>query len=223
MDFRIISIGTLSQNELWPGDKGGRTPHATVTLIRSGDQVILVDPALPAQLLAARLMERSGLELAAVTDVFLTNFRPAHRWGLPGLTHAKWHIAEAEREAIGRSLVERFQAEQDEEVRALLQQDITLLQRCGNAADKLAKRVDLFPLPGFTPGTCGLLLLDATTTTLVAGDAVATCEHLSAGQVLRHAADLELARASFAEAVEIADVIICGHDNVMVNPTRRGM
>ncbi len=223
MDYRIISIGTLSQHELWPKDQGKRTPHATTTLIRSEDRVILVDPALPPQILGARLTERSGLDLGAVTDVFLTNFRPAHRWGLPGLTHAKWHICEAEREAIGRSLVERFTAEQDEEVRAMLQQDIALLQRCGNAPDKLARQVDLFPLPGFTPGTCGLLLLDATTTTLVAGDAVATSEHLSQGQILRHGVDLEMARASFAEAIEIADVIIPGHDNLVVNPTRRGM
>jgi hypothetical protein len=41
--------------------------------------------------------------------------------------------------------------------------------------------------------------------------------------VLSGAFDLEAARASFAEAVEIADWIIAGHDNLLPNLTRRFM
>ena len=90
MDYRIISIGALSRNELWTGEQPARTPHATTTLIRSEGQRILVDPALPPQILEARLGERAGLRLDQITDVFLTNFRPAHRGGLGGLDKAKW-------------------------------------------------------------------------------------------------------------------------------------
>ena len=55
---------------------------------------------------------------------------------------------------------------------------------------------------------------------LIAGDAVPTVEHLAAGQVLSPAFDLEAARESFAEAVEIADWIVCGRDNLVPNQTR---
>ena len=56
---------------------------------------------------------------------------------------------------------------------------------------------------------------------LVAGDAVATEEHLAAGKVIAPVFNLEQAQESFREAVEIADVIVCGRDNAVLNPMRR--
>jgi len=50
---------------------------------------------------------------------------------------------------------------------------------------------------------------------------VATMEHLEQGRVLRGCYDTEQARESLIEAIEIADVIIPGHDNIIVNPSRR--
>ena len=97
------------------------------------------------------------------------------------------------------------------------------MRRFKSAPDRLADQGDLFPLSGFTPGTCGLLLLKLNSTTLIAGDAVPTSEHMEHGQVLRQAFDVAQARESFAEAIEIADVIIPGHDNLLLNPTRRPM
>ena len=41
--------------------------------------------------------------------------------------------------------------------------------------------------------------------------------------VLRGAFDVAQARDSLAEAMEIADVIVPGHDNICLNPTRRPM
>jgi glyoxylase-like metal-dependent hydrolase (beta-lactamase superfamily II) len=221
MDYRIISIGALSHHELWHEAAPVRTAHATTTLVRSGDRVILIDPGLPAPAIAARLTERTGLTPSAVTDVFLTNFRPAHRAGLSAFPQARWWISEREREAIGRLLIEHFQAEQEDDARVHLQQEITLLQKVQAAPDQLAPQVDLFPLPGFTPGTCGLILAHVRSTTLIAGDAVASIEHLEQGRVLRGAFDVELAQESFQEAVEIADVIVPGHDNVILNPIRQ--
>lgn len=220
MDYRIVSIGALSSNEFW-ASPGEHTPHATTTLIRSGKQVIVVDPGLPPQVITARLKERSGLDAAAVTHVFLTNFRPAHRRGLAAFEKAVWWIAEAEREAVGQYLVGQLRQETDEGVREVLQTEIQVLKRCHAAPDSLAPHVDLFPLPGYTPGSCGLILAQHNSTTLIAGDAVATAEHLEHGQVLRGAFDLDKGRESFAEAIEIADIIIPGHDNMLLNPTRR--
>lgn len=221
MDFRIISIGTLSAHDLWPKQGPARTPHATTTLIRSGDKTILVDPSLPPQILLARLAERSGLSPDDITDVFLTSFRPAHRMGLAAFPDARWLISEAEREVVGRDLVARFEQEEgDEEVRDLLKAEIAILQKCQTAPDTLAEHVDLFPSPGYTPGTCGLLLEYPRSTMIIAGDAVPTIEHLEQGKVLKGCFDLEQAQTSLKEIIEIADQVVPGHDNVCVNPLR---
>ncbi len=221
MNYRIISIGTLSTHEHWPAGQAARSPHATTTLVRSGDKVILVDPGLPGQIIAARLSERSGLKPTDVTDVFLTNFRPAHRGGLEAFGHADWWVSENERERIGRSLLARFDQEDDNAIRRMLESEIALLKRCKAAPDQLAPHVDLFPLPGYTPGTCGLLLAHPTATTVIAGDAVATVEHLERGQVLKGSFDIEAAQESLVEVIEIADYVVPGHDNVVLNPARR--
>lgn len=223
MDYRIISIGTLSKHPLWDRPQQPRTAHATTTLIRTESKTILVDPALPEQVLTARLAERAGITLGEVTDVFLTCFRPAHRMGLPALGEANWWISEAEREAVGVSLIGQLEqvGAADGELEEMLKQEIALMQRCKAAPDKLDNQVDLFPLNGFTPGTCGLLLSLAGATVLIAGDAVATAEHLERGMVLEGAFDIEQAKASLVEAIEIADWIICGHDNLIPNLTRR--
>lgn len=221
MDYRVISIGTLSRHDLWDKQGPARTAHATTTLIRSGDKRILVDPALPAQALVPRLAERSGLSPGDITDVFLTCFRPAHRYGLAAFPDANWLISEAEREVIGRELLARFEQEEgDEEVRDLLKQEIAVLQKCKSAPDTLADQVDLFPSPGFTPGTCGLLLSHSRSTTVIAGDAAPTVEHIEHGRVLKGCFDTEQAQSSLKEILEVADEIVPGHDNAIVNPMR---
>lgn len=222
MDYRIISIGALSRHELWNEAGATRSAHSTCTLIRSEKEVILVDPGLPSQIIGARLQERAGMTLEDITQVFLTNFRPAHRWGLDGLTHAKWYIGEVEREEMGRHLVEQFQMEEEEsDGWEIIKRDIGLLKKFKPAPDQLAPGVDLFPSFGFTPGTCGLLLALPTHTVVVAGDAIPTQEHLEQGRVLRGGYDAQLAMDSFMEIVEIADIIIPGHDNIQVNRSRR--
>lgn len=226
MDFRIVSIGALAAHPLWGERQPVRTGHATTTLIRSGDRIILVDPSLPPQVLDARLRERSGLAPSAVTDVFLTSFQPDLRRGLPLLEHARWLISEQEREAVGVGLIEKYrQAEVDTggdaEVLDTLRTEVEVLRRFEAAPDQIAPHVDLFPLPGQTPGLCGLLLGLPQRTVIVCGDAIPTQEHLEQGKVLPSAWDVEQAQASFREAVEIADWLIPGRDNLLANPLQR--
>ena len=190
MNYRIISIGALSVHELWKTQGQARTPHATTTLVSSEGRNILIDPGLPPQVIAARLSERSGLSPEDITDVFLTCFRPAHRWGITAFPNANWLIAENEREQVGVSLFEMLKKAEDDQTRELIQQDIAVMKKCKPAEDKIAQHVDLFPLPGFTPGGCGLLLSHPNSTTLIAGDAIATSEHLEQGRVLRGAFDV---------------------------------
>jgi glyoxylase-like metal-dependent hydrolase (beta-lactamase superfamily II) len=223
LDYRVISIGCLSRHPLWGESAAARTAHATTTLVRADEKAILVDPSLPIEALAARLNERAGLAPQQITDVFLTNFRPAHRRALAALSHAQWWIAEAEREHIGTALIGQLDRETDEAMQQMIGQEIDLLHRCQAAPDKLAGQVDLFPVPGFTIGTCGLLLSLPQATVVIAGDAIATQDHLERGEVLTGAFDVAQARESFAEVIEIADWLIPGHDNLLPNMTRRVM
>jgi glyoxylase-like metal-dependent hydrolase (beta-lactamase superfamily II) len=232
MDVRVISIGAMAANPLW-GEKAGsgvRGGHSTTTLIRTGKRVILVDPGLPAQVVAARLGERAGISAGDVTHVFLTSFRPETRRGIMAFDKATWWVSEGEREGVGIPLVRRLQeaAEQGEvELKQMLELDVAILKRCEPAPERLGERVDVFPLPGVTPGMCGVLIGGPASgvgmgTTLVCGDAIATVEHLEKGMVMNGAADVLGAQESFREAVEIADVLVLGRDNWVVNPVRRG-
>lgn len=224
MDFRVISIGALPAHPLWEERTPVRTGHSTTTLIRSGKRTIIVDPGLPAQVIAARLKERAGIGPEAVTHVFLTCFRPETSRGILAFEKATWWVSQPEREAIGVPLVGELQAAAaagDQELKSALELDVAVLRRCEPAPDRVADGVDLFPLVGVTPGMTGLLLPGRGSTTLVCGDAVPTIEHLERGMVLPTAADVGRARESLAEAVEIADYLILGRDNMVPNPVRR--
>jgi len=224
VDVRVISIGTLGAHPLWDERDPVRTGHATTTLVRAPDQVILVDPGLPGPVLGARLAERAGIDVDAVTDVFLTRMHIDTRRGIDVFEHASWWLSETERETVGTRMALNLKdaaGGDDDDLLAQLQREVAIIQRCKPAPDRLAPGVDLFPLPGVTPGLTGLLLPEATRTILICGDAVATVEHLEAGKVLSPAADPDQARESFAEAIEIADLLIPGRDNITVNPTKR--
>lgn len=239
LDIRVISIGALSAHPLWNERNPVRTGHSTTTLVRSGDAVIIVDPGLPPPALKARLGERAGIGPESVTHVFLTTFTPEARRGIALFDRAKWLISERERELVGvpiaqslTRLVQSRQAasaadeafhEDQQTMLEVLERDLAVLSRCEPAPDSLAQDVDLFPLPGYSAGTCGLLLSERAQTTLICGDAIPTAEHLHQGKVMPGCADRQQAQESFTEAVEIADVLILGRDNLTVNPTRRGV
>jgi glyoxylase-like metal-dependent hydrolase (beta-lactamase superfamily II) len=225
MNLRIISIGTLPSHPLWGERSQVRTGHATTSLIVAGDKRILVDPGLPEQALVARLAERASLTPSQITDVFLTSFRADARRGIGAFARANWWISEEEREGVGIPLATRLkessQDPEQQEIAAVLQRDVAVLQRCKPAPEELAERVTLFPLPGVTPGMSGLLLEDARFTVVLTGDAIPTIEHLERGQVPDDAVDLEKAQESFTDAVEVADMFVLGRDNLVVNPTKR--
>jgi glyoxylase-like metal-dependent hydrolase (beta-lactamase superfamily II) len=220
----IISIGTLSRNRLWNEQATMRTPHATTSLIRVGKRNILIDPGLPPPALAARLNERSGLKPEQIDTVFLTNFRPAHRGGIALFTRAKLFIHENEQQAVQQHLERMIQEAPSEDLdRQMMQSDLKLLTSMKPAPDKLADQLDLFPLFGYTPGQCGLIVAGATNTIVLAGDAVPSQDHFLAGQTLPDAWDIKAAHEAMSEVYEIADLIVPGHDNIFLNPRTMGM
>jgi len=220
----IISIGTLSRNRLWNEQEAIRTAHATTTLIRVGKRNIIVDPGLPPQVLGARLNERSGLKPDQIDTVFLTNFRPAHRGGISLFGRAKLFIHENEQQAAQQQLERMIEEAPAEDIdRQVMQADLKLLTAMKPAPDKLADQLDLFPLFGYTPGQCGLIVAGATNTIIIAGDAVPSQDHFLAGQTLPDAWDIKAAHEAMSEVYEIADLIVPGHDNIFLNPRTMGM
>ncbi|MDY7108191.1 MAG: MBL fold metallo-hydrolase [Planctomycetota bacterium] len=226
LEYRVISIGTLPAHPLWDEGSPVRTGHATTTLITAGEAKIIVNPGLPPQALAARMSERSRVRHDQVTHVFITTFTQDHYRGLALFEGAQWLVHEPEQQVAGEALDNQLQHARengDPEIARAVDGHLELLRRCQIADDKLAPGVDLFPLPGLSPGTCGLLLALPTSTVLLCGDAVPTIEHLQQGKVLPECIDIEQARESFREAIEIADVLIPGRDNLAYNPVRRVM
>lgn len=226
MELKIISIGTLAANPLWGERQAVRTGHATTTLIVQGDVKLLVDPGLPGTVIVARLAERANLAPADITHVFMTSFHPDVRRGLAAFEEAEWLIHEAEREGVGIPMAARLKqlgtkGADEEGLRGAIMRDVALLQRCKAAADEIVDGVSLFPMPGVTPGMCGLLIEEARHTTLICGDAIPTLAHLEQGKVLPSAVDVAMARKSFEEAVEIADLLVPGRDNIVVSPMKR--
>jgi glyoxylase-like metal-dependent hydrolase (beta-lactamase superfamily II) len=160
-EYRIMSIGTLSAHPLWDEKQPVRTGHATTVLIEAGESRILVDPSLPAQVLTARMSERTRIRPNEITHVFLTSLEPERRRALREFSQAQWLVYEPEREAAMaeyRRTRDEARDADDDELESIAQQELDLVQRCEVAPDSLAPKVDLFPLPGVTPGTCGVLL-----------------------------------------------------------------
>jgi glyoxylase-like metal-dependent hydrolase (beta-lactamase superfamily II) len=220
----VISIGAMSRNRLWGETQRVRTGHATTSLIRSGKRNILVDPGLPPPVIKARLYERAGFQPEQIDTVFLTNLRPSHRGGISLFPHARILVHEREQDAMLDRLRRMLeQAPEGDEDRRALAAELKLIESMKPADDKLADHVDLFPLFGYTPGTCGLLIAAPTSTILIASDAVPSLDHFLAQQILPDTFDPEAAKESMREVYEIADIIVPGHDNIFPNPRSAGM
>ena len=221
VEFCVISIGTLSRNRLW-GEKGAvRTPHATTTLVDDGaGRLILVDPSLTPGILAARFNERTGKHVSDVTDVFCTTLRPVHRSSIAALPDAAWWTGEGELEAYRQYLAGLLDSagRLDVEAQAAVTGDLALLDRFRAAPDKLGEQVGLYPLAGPSTGSAGLLLTPAVSTILIAGDAALTSEHVQRGQVWEGCFDTEAAAESLQDLLQVADVIVPGHDNLFATP-----
>lgn len=220
LEVRVISIGTLAAHPLWGEKTPVRTGHSTTTLVRSGDVTMLIDPGLPEQMLAARLSERANLRTDQITHVFLTSFHPDTHRGIGAFKGATWWISKPEREGVGLPLIQQLKKASDTgetEIAELLKRQIEVLHRCEEAPEALADRVDIFPLAGLTPGMTGVLVEEPEVTTLICGDAIPTVEHLRRKMILQDASSVEKARESFAEALQIADVLVLGRDGLVVN------
>ncbi len=222
VEYRIISIGALSHHRLWGEGTSIRTAHATTTLVTDGERTILVDPSLPATAMAARFNERTGKTLDDVTDVFCTTLRPVHRRSIAALAHANWWTGELELASYCEALNTQLDSagRLNEEDAQALKADLDLLKRFKPAPDKFGNQISFYPLRGPSVGGAGLLLTPATSTVVIAGDAALSSEHVMAAQVWQGCSDTEMAKESLGDLIELADIIIPGHDNLIFSPQR---
>jgi len=192
-------------------------------VVRDAGKVILVDPSLPAELLEFRLFERTGLKPDQVDAVFLTSWRPVHRRALELFSEADWLIWQPEREAMQEHLEGLIASAESsgQEPDRLVKQELRLLARCKDAPEKITPHVHLFPCPGVTPGSAGLLLALPLATVVIAGDAVISREYFEHGRVYEQCHDVKQAQGSLADILEVADQIVPGHDNLFVPLGRR--
>jgi glyoxylase-like metal-dependent hydrolase (beta-lactamase superfamily II) len=220
--YDVISIGFIRQNRFLDAGNADapaqRPSHATTTLIRDEGATILVDPSLPGQILAPLLGERVGLSPGDVDAVFLTTLRPTHRRGLTLFENADWLVSPIERQFVLEQLAEQNEAHPDDDAIAA---ELAIVGRCKDADDKLSPGVSLFPAPGASVGSAALLVTPPAVTVAVAGDAIVHGEHFVNGAIWQGAADAEQARESMVELIEIADLIVPGHDNILLNPRGR--
>jgi len=220
VEYRVISIGALSHNRLWGERSAVRTAHATTTLVTDGKRLILVDPSLPARALAARFEERTGKQISAVSDVFCTTLRPVHRRSIEAFDTAEWWTGEREL-ATYREHLEGLAASTkrlDGEQAAAVQADLALVRRIRPAPENFTDQVQVCPLTGASPGSAGLLLTPPTMTIIIVGDAALTREHIERGQVWQGCADTAAALESLRDMLELADLIVPGHDNITHAP-----
>ena len=217
VEYRVISIGALSRHRLWGETGEVRTAHATTTLVTDGDRMILVDPSLPEAILAARFNERTGKQLSDVTDVFCTTLRTTHTRAIRALPHAKWWAGEIEIQSmLGALDTARITAARVADDVTPVTDHIAVIQRFRPAPERFGPQTQLYPLVGPSAGSAGLLLTPPARTVLIAGDAAVTRENLEAGQVWEGCADTHAAMESLTDLIEVADIVICGHDNLVV-------
>ncbi|MCD6303824.1 MAG: hypothetical protein J7M21_02540 [Planctomycetes bacterium] len=222
LEYCVVSIGTLARNRLWGESVEVRSSHATTTAVFDAGRVILVDPSLPSAALGPVFNERTGKRLDDVTDVFCTTLRPVHRRSIRAFPEAAWWAHEDELAYYRRELQDRLDSagRLDPQQAEAVREELKLLEAFRPAPERFSRQVTVYPMKGASAGSAGLLLTPATTTIVIAGDAAVTAEHVQHGQVWRGCADLAAAAASMRDLLELADVIVPGHDNVMLVPSR---
>ena len=103
---------------------------------------------------------------------------------------------------------------------AQIEVDLKLLESFRPAPEKFTEQVTVYPMAGATAGSAGLLLTPPTMSIVIAGDAVLTAGHVALGQVWEGCDDREKALDTLRDVLELADVIVPGHDNVCISPGR---
>lgn len=192
----------FGENEVDP--PRGDPSTCTSTMIRGEDMegkpyVLLIDPTL--RLSAADyyfdINRRTGLRPKDVTHCFISHVHFDHQIGVNYFPNAKWLASEKVAEELKAS--------------AFIDGN-----RVEGVGGEFLPGIFMIPLPGHTMNLCGIAFRSDEYKVLVASDGVMTKGHYAHDTTL-FAADIELAAQSIRMIKKTFDIIIPGHDNVIVN------
>lgn len=205
----LVTVGHLSRNRYW-GESEER-PHrdtcCTTTVIRTGDQTVLVDPSLPPEQMAAALDERTGLRPEAIDTVFVTHRHGDHWAGIETFPDARWLMSEGELTGW------RGQAGGAE---------LRIADRIEPAANTPVDGIELLSTPGHTDGLTSLAFLDRDgSRVVVTGDGVMTADFFRNRDVYFNSVDVDEAVRSIDRIAGQADIVVPGHDNYFLVGPRR--
>ena len=199
--WTVLNIGAITRNKFW-GERESesyRHIYCTSTVIRTGAEVILVDPPMTGADMAYLLDSRCGLTFRDVTKVFITHTHGDHMQGLDEFPDAAWYMMPKELAAYSASSKNQQRA-----------------ARVIPAGDEIAPGIKTIAIPGHTPGLGGLLFTAAEGTVVITGDGVMTRDFFRHRMGYYNSADPEAAAQSICHLATIADVIVPGHDNAFL-------
>jgi glyoxylase-like metal-dependent hydrolase (beta-lactamase superfamily II) len=214
-DIRIIKLGTSTVDPgnlvSLPGIRLQRSlgigGGSTVTLVRDEDALLLVDTGYdneddrsPANIAANWRVLQTHLALAGIdpqqiTHVFVTHWHTDHFGNLTHFPQAHWYVPALVLEDLGDLLSERL---------------LPL-----HEGEQLTAHTVLLPTPGHTRSHGSLLWHKRHAPRIaISGDAILSLAWLQADQIWQFNADFfdrQVARASIAQLLHMADMLIPGH------------
>lgn len=196
----IITIGNLGRNRYWGESEeiSHRDTICTSTLISGEGFRMLVDPSIAdATKMANELNRRTGLKPTDITTVFLTHEHPDHFFGIENFTGAKWIAAPQVAEIINKSG--------------------KLSRKVEGCSEILFDTVKVFPTPGHTLAHHSLVFDCNGLRIVIAADSVMTKDFFRDKMGYFRSVDLKLSTETINKIIDIADIIVPGHDNYILN------
>ena len=208
IDFDVIVVGHLRWNRYF-GEGPDAPPRGdpstcTSTLIKGKnwdgrDYVLVVDPTLRVtpENYYFDINRRTGLRPWQVTHCFSTHDHYDHQGGLNYFPEAVWYAAKPVAEILKKS------------------EHINGSKMIGVEGEFLPG-IFLVHIPGHTDTIHGIAFMHDGKKVLVAGDGVMTKYHFK-NNTTEFQKDAEMAAASIQNMKESFDIIIPGHDNLILN------
>ena len=216
MNAKVIKIGSCTldpgnvaspvyaklKNQLGVG--GG----STVTLIREGEEVLVVDTGYDREADGSQanreknwyelklLLGFHGVAPTDITKVFITHFHRDHFGGIEHLAHAQWYCHRLALADCREAIREKFLPVDD--------------------GQDILPNVVAIHTPGHTRGHCSLLWTakDRSVRVAISGDAIINLAWLQSGYIWRWNSDFynrEEARGSIEKLLRMSDIVIPGH------------
>ncbi len=201
-DWTVIVVGHLRYNPYF-GESADAPPRGdpstcTSTMIRGDGYVLIVDPTLRVRSedYYFDINRRTGLRPNDITHVFATHDHMDHHAGFGYFPRAHWLAASSV---------------------AVKLKDSKFIDgsRVKGVEGEFLPGVFAVPLPGHTDSTHGVAFVHAGKKVVVAGDGVMTRDHFRENTTMFQQ-DAALAARTIASLKESADLVVPGHDNVIV-------